>query len=420
MNTYRLSGLLALTLLLGGARADVPFPGSGGNYGGIIEASSSGDPNNSGILIVVMGDSGAASISLVWQGQTYKLKGAFTGDSTNGQFTKDLVKKAPQTEGTNLTLICNLDPSSRTITGVVSDPEASSGGGFSLDGNVAEPSLAAQLDPGLRMAFIDDPVAPAAPEDPQRASAVPPATGTGFAVVTLGKSLRTKTNHTVGHLSDDQPYMAGSPLRGASYALRSGLYSHGRGKAPGGQVLGNGDVNAGSGAPSENGAVAPRSLAGLIAALRWHKNPDLSASAYRGGFDGRVSLDTIPYTRSGDVRFVLTGAHSNFFNASLILSGANFPNNIVVKMNLTIFGAIIAGANPNGVRISVQPSAAKFHGSFRPDPASRERIFFHGALRSSTGVQPNVVPGEGKGSFLRLDRNDPDNSVSGKVSIKTN
>lgn len=416
MNTRLLSGLLALGLSICSANADVPFPGAGSNYGGTIDADASSDPNNSGILTVVMNDKGAASLVLVWQGQTYRLKGLFTGDSTFGQFNTDIPKKTPQTPGTNLSLACNLDPNTRTITGVVSDPEATGGGGFSLDGNVPDPALVAQLDPGLRMAFVDDAVAPAPREGPQRSSfGLPPLTGTGFAVVSVGKSSK-RSNKTVGRLADDQPYSAGSPLRSRSYALRSGLYSQGKGQASGGQVLGNSNLS--TSALPESGQ-APRSLASFIAALRWHKRPNLpNANAFPAGFDGRVNLDTLPYNRNADVRFVLRGERINFSNASLILSGGRLGGDITVKLNLTAFGAKIIGPNPNKVTLSAQPLAAKFMGTFRPDPAQRETVQFHGALRSSTGVVPNVVPGEGKGSFLQLDRNDPNNSQSGKVRIK--
>lgn len=419
MNTRLLSGLFAFGLSTLLAKAATPFPGAGSDYGGIIEAGPTDDPNNSGILTVLLRDSGTATLSLVWQGQTYKLKGLFTGDNTAGQFIKnDLVKKTPQTPGTKLTLVCNLDPGTRTITGAISDPEASSGGTFSLDGNVPELSVVAQLDPGLRMAFIDDAVAPALREGPQRVGPpLPPATGTGFTVVAIGSSGK-RNNRSVGRLADDQPYSAGSPLRSRSYALRSGLYSQGRGKASGGQVLGNSNLSIA--ALPESGS-APRSLASFIAALRWHKRPGLlNTNSFPDGFDGRVNLDTISYTRDRDVRFVLRGERTNFSNASLVLSGANLAASVTVNLNLTIFGARITGANPNSVRLSVRPLSAKFSGSFKPDPATKERVSFHGALRSSTGLPPTVVPGEGKGTFLRVDRSDPALSQSGKVSLKAN
>lgn len=408
---------LLLTLTLGHAHGVPSFPGAGGNYGGTIDADSTGDPNNSGILTVVMNEFGSASLSLVWQGQTYKLKGAFTGDFVaGGQLNRtNIVKKTPQTPGTKLSLFCNLDPSSRTIGGVVSDPEASSGGGFIIDGNPPDSGLVAQLDPGLRMAFIDDAVAPAPREGPQRGGfALPPTTGTGFTIVTIGTSGK-RANRSVGRLADAQPYSAGSPLRNRSYALRGGLYPQPPGQPSGGQILGN--STPGSMAAAEGSTEAPRSLASLIAALRWHKRPNLSnARSYPGGFDGRVNLDTIPYTRGRDLRFLLTGVAADFANASLVLSGGNIGPDITVKLNLTIFGARIAGPNPNAVALNAKPFLARFNGSFR-HPGNGERVKFNGAFRSATGAPPNVVPGEGKGTFLGIDRNDPANSQSGKVRI---
>lgn len=396
---------LVLSLCTSAAFALPRFAGAGGNYGGIIAAGPSDDPNDSGILTVVLTEGGGSSLALVWQGQTYALKGTFTGDSTSGTLIKTFPKKTPATAGTKLTLNCNLDPSSRTITGVVSDPEANSGV-FSLDGNPADPALVAQLEPGLRMAFMDDPVA-------QNTSFSLPPKGNGFALVAISRSSK-RQSRTAGRLPDDQPYATGSPLRSRSYALRSGLYGQGPGKAAGGQVLGNSDLS--TNAAPENGA-APRSLASFIAALRWHKKPGLTkTTAFPGGFDGRVGLDTTGYTSDKDPRFVLSGQRTNLSNAKLRITGGPLASDIILSVNVTIFGVKIIDANPHRVSIALNPRAAQFSGSFRPDSGAMQRVPFHGALRSFFGI----VPGEGRGTFLSIDRNDPAKSSSGKVSLSLN
>lgn len=397
--------LLILTCLslLSSLKAAPPFPGGGGNYGGTIPATSLGDPNDSGILTVILQDTGAASLKLVWQGQTYVFKQPFEGDSSSGMLARDIPKKNPKTAGTKLSLFCALDPDTRKITGVVTDSEATSNGTFELSGQLPDPAVTAQLDPGLRTAFFDGD------------SSIP---GDGFAVVTVSKT-KSRSSRVVGGLPDNEKYSTGSPLRGANYALRGGLYAQ-KNLGSGGQVLG--DATASSTdtfARSEEGNT-PRGggLASLLAALRWHKNAGVVGTrSYPGAFKKDFNLDTIPYARNRDARYILTGGHEPLLsNARIKITSGNLsaPNDpVTADLSVTFLGGRVVGPNPHKIHLNMIPFVARFTGNFR-HPDTGEKIKFNGGFRSFFGV----TPGEGRGNFLsRPDRNDPAQSASGSVRI---
>lgn len=394
------------------------FPGAGGDYGGLLEGPTN-SPDDSGILTVQLRDSGMATIRLIWQGQVYPIKATF---DTDGNLIRK-VKKKNVTTDTEMDLVCVLDAGGRNIGGVLNDPTAL-GGGFILSGAVPDPALTTQLEPGLRMSFIDPLASPAAPE--AGPSPAPDVAEDGFAVVTIGKTARRSTRF-VGGLPDSTKFSAGSPLRGAKYALRSGLYSQPRGGGSGGQVLGLGDVSSTTMAPAEGRD--PRGISGtaaqLIAGFRWHKKTGIQTRSYPGGIDQRVDLDTVPYARSSDARFMLTGQRLPA-NATLRMQNGNLgtraenpgPNPITVNMNISFLGARIVGPNPHKVKISVNPLTAKFAGSFK-HPDTEELMRFKGAFRSFFGV----VPGEGRGNFLSRGSGrspDPAEARSGSVRISVN
>jgi hypothetical protein len=410
--------------------------GAGGNYGGILEADSSGDPDNSGILTVVLRDSGAATIKLFWQGQAYPIKARF---GSNNQVLKSFAKKN-DTAGTELSLFCDLNPDTRTINGFLSDPTATSGGNFSLSGEPPNTADLAQLPSGLRMAFID-PTAPIAL--PESGAAPAQINEDGFALVTVANTSRRSTRF-VGSLPDATKYSAGSPARGAQYALRAGLYSQ-KARGSGGQLLGSGDVSGSSSALSE--ARDPRGLGGtaaqLVAALRWHKKKagQINTTSFPNGLDQRVNLDTVRYNRDRDLtRVLLTGpSNATQGNARLRMTNGNLgsnaeapgPNPVNVALNVTIFGAKVVGTvvdgvvmpdNRHRVKMSVNPLSAKFSGSFK-HPDTGETMKFKGSFRSFV----DVVPGEGRGNFLSLGPQvprgtprDPADAQSGSVRITVN
>ena len=394
---------LGFVLLVSGAKAAPLFSGAGGNYGGILEANSGSDPDNSGLLVVEMNDRGAASLKLFWQGQVYVFKGAF---AANQQLTRQFSKKGT-TDGTKLNLFCALDPVGRTIGGVLTDPTAD-GGGFTLSGAKPDATVVSQLAPGLRTAFIDPTAAPSGgiAED-------------GFAVVAIGKT-GTRNTRFVGILPDGQPYSAGSPLRGKQYALRAGLYKQ-KPTVAGGQLLGLADADAGSSAPSEARSTrgVSGSVATLVASFRWHKkkNTRIRSNSYPNGIDQRIDLDTRGYTRDRNLATVLTGSRLPA-NATLRLIDGNLGTAVSVNLNVTFLGARVIGLNPSRVKIGVNPLTARFGGTFR-HPDTGELVRFRGGFSSFVGA----TPGEGRGAFLSLGpapRTDPANAHSGSVRITVN
>ncbi len=432
MKSRLLPILLSLGLLASASRAADPlFPGAGGDYGGLLEADAGGDPDNSGILTVGLRDSGAATLKLVWKGQVYSLKAPF---NAAGVLSRKLTKKAT-TDGTELDLFCALNADTRTISGTLTDPTADAGAslarGFALSGAVPDPLVTEQLTPGLRMAFIDPTAPAAAPENGATPTTI---SEDGFSLVTVGRTAR-RSSRFVGNLPDATKYSAGSPIRGAKYALRAGLYSQKK-LGSGGQFLGSGDVAATSAASAE--ARDTRGISGsaasLIAAFRWHKKKGgtggIATKSYPGGLDQRVELDTLGYTGGRDLSFVLTGTPNVQRNATLRMNNGNLgtradvpgPNPITVGLNVTIFGAKIVGANPHKVKLRVNPRTAQFTGSFK-HPDTSETMTFRGAFRSFFGV----VPGEGRGNFLssgptppRGTPRDPAAARSGSVRIVVN
>lgn len=378
--------------------------GTGGNYGGLLESSA--DPDDSGILTVVLRDSGASTIKLFWQGQVYSFAQRFDAD---GNLVRQIKKKGV-TDDSVMDLVCVLNPSGRRIGGILTDDTATSSSSFSLNGDQPQPDI---IEPGMRVSFIEPTSTDPIKED-------------GFTVVTVGKTSKRATRF-VGNLPDGTPYSAGSVLRGTEYALRAGLYAQ---KKPGsgGQLLGLGEVDAS--AASE--AHAPRGgVAQLLAAFRWHKKRNLARNtAYPDGIDQRLNVNARGYSRGRDLSLVLTG-QSGPRNATLRMTNGNLgtradggtpgPNPLTVGVNVTIFGAKIVSDNPHKVKLAVNPLTARFNGSFR-HPDTNEVMKFRGAFSSFDGVNP----GSGRGNFLsrgpvvRGVPADPANARSGSVRIETN
>jgi len=403
MKTQIFAILLALLALSMTSPAQLG-PGVGGNYGSVLTAGINDDPDDSGILSVALRDSGTSSIKLFWQGQVYAFKAKFDAD---GNLVRKLRKKGV-TDGTELDLICVLNPSNRRIGGVLSDPTAN-GSSFALNGDLPQPEI---IEPGMRVSFIEPDSSDPIKED-------------GFTIVTVGKS-GSRATRFVGNLPDGTPYSAGSVLRGTEYALRAGLYSQSK-PGSGGQLLGLGEIDGSDAAPEGR---APRGgVAQLLAAFRWHKKRNLARNtAYPNGIDQRLNVNARGYSRARDLSLVLTGV-SGPRNATLNMSNGNLgtragtpgPNPLSVGVNVTIFGAKIVGDNPHKVKLAVSPLTARFSGSFR-HPDTNEVMKFRGAFSSFSGV----TPGAGRGNFLSrgpITRGvppDPANAMGGSVRIDVN
>ncbi len=372
------------------------FLGGGGNYGGTIDAPDAGDPNNSGIATVVLLDTGKATAQLVWQSLTYRFKGSFEpgATATEGALAKTLRKKG--VDGVELVLTFALHTDTRTIDGTLAERPV--GGSptltttFTLSGEVPDPALSAQLAPGIRTSFID----------PISGGAGAPIPGDGFSVISLGSTAK-RSGRFVGRLPDfEAAFSAGSPLRKATYAVRSGIYKRTAARPPGGQLLGRATVGDSGG-----------SVADMLAELRWHKNQNATTTAYPNAFDNRVFLDAREYP-SGQ-RLAPIGLQNIRNNATIRFRDGNVGADISVPFTMNFLGAFFQAPNGNRIKVSMNPRAGRFSGTFT-HPGTGERTRFAGALQAAFGV----VPGDGRGSFLSRNRNDASQSRSGSVRITVN
>lgn len=418
-------------------QAESAFPQARGDYGGIIEADDSVSgaeaAEASGELRIALLDSGVSSARLVWRNQIYAFRARFIpdapGDQVYGTFSGTLPKKGLEAGASpeKLILELHLTADLRTISGTIAEDSGSGSVGpavsFVLSGAVADTLVLKQLEPGTQVSFIDPPTAVNAAMEGGSPEPAEPASGDGFAVISLGKSDKRNARF-VGRLPDNELYSSGSPLRRDSYVVRSPLYKAAR-KSPGGQILGTATASSGSSSLHETRGITG-SVANLIAGLRWAKQKQSKKTpvynAYANGFDFRLQLGGLPYRfppgasrRVVPIGLNTTGPRS-LANATIILRDGNLAAPVKVPVNYTIFGIRVLSPNPLSVRLNVDPLRGRFEGNFKHPslPPGAPRVKFSGAFQAKLGL----TPGEGRGNFLSvLSRDDPSQSRAGTVRM---
>jgi hypothetical protein len=144
------------------------FIGAAGNYGGVIDPGSEGDPANSGLVQIQLKETGSFSGAFIWQNQRYAVKGRL---DDSGTFSRTFAKKATETEA-QLTFSFTLSTATLSISGELKDEPTGASPiviQFELTGAPSDSALAIQLQPGTRISFID-------PPDPSTEGQLEPAT----------------------------------------------------------------------------------------------------------------------------------------------------------------------------------------------------------------------------------------------------
>jgi hypothetical protein len=209
----------------------------------------------------------------------------------------------------------------------------------------------------------------------------------------------------IGKLPDaDGAFTAGSPLRGASYTVFSGLYK--KLKKQSGQLFGDANV-------FDNGNANPD----FFSSLRWGKAADPDSNYYPSAIDRIFSLNAAIYpkikrgqlvpllpqpspapspygvgpepTRSIDARILFRRGNIKIDDG---LGGTErfFKQNI----KMTPFHTRVVGENPYRVKIQVDAFSGHFRGSFM-HPLINSKTKFRGAFQAAV----LLAPGQGRGHF---------------------
>jgi hypothetical protein len=402
-------GILGLT----SAKAGSTEAGAG-NYGGLLRPSPGGIATNSGLVQLQLTKTGQMSGVLIWQGQRYPFRGPLTEEKPFSLVFKKKFSSIP----TDLRMFLQLTLISRVVSGVLSEEQNGSTTlslSIFLNGAPADPTLVENLRPGLRISFIDPPDPTTEGETtalagPVLGPGVPEITGDGFVHVRVSKSKKRSTR-LVGRLPDAEgAFTAGSPLRGASYAIFGSLYKKRR--VQGGQVFGDvGVFNTANGVD-------------VLSTMRWGKNPNPNTNYYPGGIDYIFSLDALTYpkvkrgalppllpespspsplaplaaapygvgpepTRSIDARVLFRRG-----NISVPDGLGGFDRFFKQNIKMTPFHTRLVGPNPFHVKIQVDAFSGRFHGTFI-HPVLNAKTKFRGAFQAAV----LFTPGQGRGHF---------------------
>lgn len=399
--------------ILGIVSANAGTPDAAGNYGGVLEPQS-GDPlSNSGLIQLQLSKAGVMSGVMIWQGVRYPFKGVIRdGEPFSKAFNKKL-SSLP----TELRVFLSLSTFSRFIDGTLAETASGSqvaAVNISLSGAPADPTLIDKLQPGLRISFIDPPnpsnegeeVSPALNSITPLGAPVGEIPGDGFVHVRISKSKKRATR-MVGRLPDARGvFTAGSPLRGANYAIFSSLYKKKR--LQGGQLFGNAGV-------SEAGQSVD-----LTSTFRWGKDVEVDSTFYPGAFDLSFQLNAVSYPKlkhgalvpllpqsslllAAAQPFGIAAEPTRAINARMIFRRGNLsvldefavPQPFFKQdIKITPFQTRMVGDNPHQVRLHVDAFSGRFRGSFmHPNLGVRTR--FRGAFQAAV----LFTPGQGRGHF---------------------
>jgi hypothetical protein len=416
--TISLRCFLASTVLalLGLASAKALSPEeAAGNYGGILRPPSPNNPEQSGLIQLQLSKTGHVSGVLIWQGQRYPFKGPFSEDKP---FSIVFPKKF-SSDPIDLRMFIQLSLIDRLVGGVLSEEEngsATVSSSIFLSGAPADPAVMEKLQPGLRISFIDPPDftdegEEFSPAGPVLGPVAPEITGDGFVHVRVSKSKKRSTR-LIGRLPDAQgTFTAGSPLRGATYAIYSSLYKKKR--VQGGQVFGEVDV------------VVAGSTAAVLSSMQWGKASNPSSDYYPAGINRVFSLDALAYpklkkrgalppllpqspspaplaplaaapfgvgpepTRSIDAKILFRRGNLSFPDGA-----GGFDRFFKQNIKMNPFHTRVVGENPHRVKIHVDAFSGRFRGSFI-HPLLGAKTKFRGAFQSAV----LFTPGQGRGHF---------------------
>jgi hypothetical protein len=367
------------------------------------------DPLNSGTLTVLVGTSGRFTAVLNWKGYKYSFRGEF--DSTTSIFELDLADRGQPGEVLALRLTLNvatrLIHSELTALGL-DDPRTpeKERAFYTAEGDLsgAEPdSEAGKAFAGsLNTSFIDPPDYGTLPQDIR---------GDGFTVTRISKR-RGYFARIAGRLPDDEPFTAGSILRGTNYTVFAGLYfKNGR---FGGSTIGQ--LSAADRTSLQNIAFAPD----LPPKVLWAKGKLEDPEYYGAGFETGYGIKTLVYLLSrlgGGKQLPQISINPGPINATLVFREGNLGEDlngdditVMAKIKITPFGVKVLETtgigspftvpNPHHIALRTNALAATWSGSF-DHPVSGIRTAFHGAFsqaRRSTATEVGKN-GEGRGSF---------------------
>jgi hypothetical protein len=381
------------------------IPGAQGNYGGLLQvpdadvalrlSASPSDrhvvrghlpnetPFNSGTVTAQVRDSGQFSAVLNWQGYKYSFKGQF--DANGATFERDFPDRANEGETLSLRLILHTE--TRTIhceldaQGVpdVAHPNGVYTAEGELSGAAPDEAAAQAFGGSLNTSFIDPPDYGSLPQDVR---------GDGFSVTRVSKGGGFAAR-LVGRLPDNEPFSAGSALRGTKYTIFSGLYFK-QGRFGGLTV---GDLSAAD-------------LVSIQNVLLWAKREGADRDYYPAGFETGYGVKTLIYIinslgagnptkqippisiNPGAVSATLTFRDGNLgeLNGQDVILSA--------KVRISPFGVKVLGPNPQNVSMTTNAFAATWKGSFI-HPVSGRRTSYHGAFSQKLPDKN----GEGRGSF---------------------
>jgi hypothetical protein len=361
-------------------RGSPVIDGAAGNYGGLLQVagpSPNGGPLNTGSLTALVNESGRFSAVLNWRGFKYPFKGRFDAETLD--FSNDFPEKG--NPGGTLALKLNLVTSNHTVHAeltVEADP-APYVAVADLSGEEPDPTAGEALAGSVNTSFIAPPDYGSLPQDLR---------GDGFTIARVAKN-RGFVARLIGRLPDNEPFSAGSFLRGTEYDIFSGLYRK------------NGNFGG-----TTYGKVSIADLESLQNVLLWAKRAGSNPKYYPAGFDTGFGFKTARYLISqlrGDPfrKIPKISVDPGSVKATLTFSDGNLGRGeggayttFTVKIRLTTFGTKVLQPNPYRVSLRTNAVNATWQGSFT-HPVSGRRTVFHGAfVQAKDGVN-----GEGRGSF---------------------
>ncbi len=385
---------------LRGSESAAAFSGAAGNYGGLLIVPDADlppgiqhvprghlpneTPLNSGTLTAQVRDSGRFTAVLNWQGYIYRFMGKFNPDTA----TFERSFKDRDKPGETLELLLTLDAGARilncALTGLgvpddANDPDPHYTAEGALSG--AEPDDSGAAFAGsLNVSFI-------APLD--YGSFPVDFRGDGYSITRVSKR-KGFSARIIGRLPDNEPFSAGSRLRGTNYTIFSGLYKkNGR---FGGLTIG------------QLSTADRKSIQNI---LLWTKREGADPDYYPDGFETgfgiltTVFLSPTPGLSSVSKPIPPISTTRGPVRGTLVLKGGNLGKNgsgednvIAAKIRISHSGVKILDPNPQRIVMKTNRAATTWKGSFI-HPVSGKRTTFQGGFTPAKGGQN----GEGRGGF---------------------
>jgi len=364
-----------------------------------------------GRLDIMLSPTGQVTGSFKWQGRLYPFKGATL--SAAGRLTITKPKIGPDGKpvaGAVLELALILDPVTRVLTGTLRDTQANTVAQVELTGTPTDIDAGTLPVEGIFNAVIDTGFASESPAEgasEQGASVLP--RGVGFVQVTVKKSKTKRPARFVGRMPDAQPFSTGAKalvqaLRasaGARYPLYvDNLYPKKRDAnnrfQSGGFVSGN--------------VTFTKATDRMSSAMNWERRANVGnrfPAGIRTGLAGfTATLNAIRYNRPapGNLPANIPN-NTQTTNARMELQEGDLADTITRALKMTRAGngpvkvrvePLNPALNLEGLKLSVNPNAGKFSGSFihPADAGLRKppRTIFSGVFQGQDGQGTFIGP----------------------------